>query len=317
MIALFSASVATKLLPHGVPSNFWLLRTPGIASADEDALVGAYVASLNAGDADGAARGLAALTARPIAVEFEPPEPAAAPSRVALSDGAVAEEIGSPHRTFLLPGARLATVDELDYGDGGLGARVWDASIGLSIWLCQQSAGALEGKAVLSLGSGCGLDGIAAALAGAEAVALTEVALEAADDAAARRESGEFGGGALLENLASNAARSGVGAAATVSALDWVDALDANFAPAARYDLVVGADLVHDEKYSLNALAAAVSAHTARGGVAHLMCAAGRPGLERLPDALLRHGGAVERAQFCVMSSYGAADVELVSWRPG
>ena len=37
MIALFSASVATKLLPHGVPSNFWLLRTPGIASADEDA----------------------------------------------------------------------------------------------------------------------------------------------------------------------------------------------------------------------------------------------------------------------------------------
>ena len=81
--------------------------------------------------------------------------------------------------------------------------------------------------------------------------------------------------------------------------------------------MVVGADLVHDEKYSLNALAAAVSAHTARGGVAHLMCAAGRPGLERLPDALLRHGGAVERAQFCVMSSYGAADVELVSWRPG
>ena len=38
-----------------------------------------------------------------------------------------------------------------------------EASIGLSIWLCQQSAGALEGKAVLSLGSGCGLDGIAAA----------------------------------------------------------------------------------------------------------------------------------------------------------
>ena len=103
----------------------------------------------------------------------------------------------------------------------------------------------------------------------------------------------EVGGGALLENLASNAARSGVGGAATVSALDWVDALDANFAPAARYDLVVGADLVHDEKYSLNALAAAVSAHTARGGVANLMCAAGRPGLERLPDALLRHGGAV------------------------
>ena len=93
-----------------------------------------------------------------------------------------------------------------------------------------------------------GLDGIAAVLAGAEAVALTEVALEAADDAAARRESGEFGGGALLENLASNAARSGVGGAATVSALDWVDALDANFAPAARYDFV-GADLVHDEKY--------------------------------------------------------------------
>ena len=141
------------------------------------------------------------------------------------------------------------------------------------------------------------------------------MALEAADDAAARRESGEFGGGALLENLASNAARSGVGGAATVSALDWVDALDANFAPAARYDLVVGADLVHDEKYSLNALAAAVSAHTARGGVAHLMCAAGRPGLERLP-ARCRHGGAVERAQFRG-EQLRRRRVELVSWRPG
>ena len=76
----------------------------------------------------------------------------------------------------------------------------------------------------------------------------------------------------------------------------------------------------NDERSGSGGAAGAAAARRetgASGGVAHLMCAAGRPGLERLPDALLRHGGAVERAQFCVMSSYGAAAVELVSWRPG
>mmetsp|Transcript_27889 Transcript_27889/g.87515 ORF Transcript_27889/g.87515 Transcript_27889/m.87515 type:complete len:81 (-) Transcript_27889:256-498(-) len=50
----------------------------------------------------------------------------------------------------------------------GVGARVWDAGVGLSIWLQRHSEScARAGKAVLELGSGVGVGGISAALAGA------------------------------------------------------------------------------------------------------------------------------------------------------
>ena len=79
---------------------------------------------------------------------------------------------------------------------------------------------------------------------------------------------------------------------------------------------MLGADLVHDEKYSLPALAAAVARHTAPGGVAYLMCAKGRPGVDALPEALAAHGGALELEEMTVMSSYGSTDLVLATYRP-
>ena len=69
------------------------------------------------------------------------------------------------------PGAR--SPEEVDYGAGGLGARLWDASVGLSIWLCRNPA-RVRGRAVLELGSGVGLSGVSAALAGAAALTLSD-----------------------------------------------------------------------------------------------------------------------------------------------
>ena len=71
-------------------------------------------------------------------------------------------------------------------------------------------------------------------------------------------------------------------------------------------------------------IGAAVVAHTAPGGAAYLMCVKGRPGVDAFPDALLQrhcdvHGGGdnvqVETEEMCVMQSFGAADLVLVSYR--
>ena len=281
MIALFSTSVATKLLPHGVPSNFWLLRTPGIASADEDALVGAYVARLKvrvirrrrppAAERRNVLgrRGCRAADRRRIRAAGA----GGSPSRVAC-DGAVAEEIGSPHRTFLLPGAfrRGPTVDDARLRPRRPRRAPPPRRSGCRSG-CASSPPRSRSKRCSRSAVCCGLDGIAAALAGAEAVALTEVALEAADDAAARRarpslaaapssRTSRRGRRALRRRRRRHRPRRG----------DWVDALDGVQPAAARSRLEVGADLdPQDEKYSLNALAAAVSAHTERGGVAQMM----------------------------------------------
>ena len=101
-------------------------------------------------------------------------------------------------------------------------------------------------------------------------------------------EHGEFGGEALLTGLASNAALNGVDA--TTLALDWSVCLDDGFSPSRRYEVVLGADLVHTEKYDLEALCAAVVKHTAPGGAAYLMSTATRPGVSELP---MRFGGGV------------------------
>ena len=146
------------------PSNFWLLRQQGVVSTEEDRLVAAYVSSLRAGDSVAAERGLDALLARPIAIEFEPAgnnDGGTVVELVELSDGLLAEGLSaSGPRLFLVPdssqgekGRALARVEEVDHSDGGLGSRVWDASVGLSIWLCR-NAHLVQGKEVLELGSG-------------------------------------------------------------------------------------------------------------------------------------------------------------------
>ena len=312
-----------------VPTNFWLLRKPGVVSTDEDQLVGNYVASLRAGDANAAKHDLARLSQRPIAVEFEDAS-ARTNLPVTLPDGTTAEELTySGPRTLLLPGELLSQIEELSYGDGGLGARVWDAAIGLGIWLCSDNV-TVRDERVLELGSGVGLGGISAALAGASAVMLTEVAAEEADDDDAT-EKAELGGNVLLDTLTSNAALNRVDETTTVRSLDWCECMEEKYEPHATYKVVLGADLVHDEKYSLPALCAAVVKHTAPDGAAYLMCAKGRPGVAALPDTLLRCADAerngasgsgevelttVKMEEMCVMNSYGAADMVLVTYCP-
>ena len=289
----------------------------------------AYVSSLRAGDSAAAERGLDALLARPIAIEFEPPGNNDGGTVVhRWSDGLLAEELSaSGPRLFLVPdslqgetGRALAHVEEVNYSDGGLGSRVWDASVGLSIWLCR-NAHLVEGKQVLELGSGVGLSGICAALAGAAAVTLSDTQVaEAETEAETPSEAGgeldsELGGEALLANLVRNAELNGV--AATAVDLDWSDCLAETFEPHATFPVVLGADLVHDEKYTLPGLAAAVVKHTAPGGVAYLMCAKGRPGVEALPAALqATYGGVVEREEMSVMNSFGACEVVLIKYTP-
>ena len=68
-------------------------------------------------------------------------------------------------------------------------------------------------------------------------------------------------------------------------------------------------------RYTLPGLAAAVVKHTAPGGVAYLMCAKGRPGVEALPAALqATYGGVVEREEMSVMNSFGACEVVLITY---
>ena len=59
--------------------------------------------------------------------------------------------------------------------------------------------------------------------------------------------------------------------------------------PGGRFDHL-GSMRVHDEVYSLRALAAAVTKLTDIGGHAYLMNAKGRPGVERLADMLADAG---------------------------
>ena len=75
---------------------------------------------------------------------------------------------------------------------------------------------------------------------------------------------------------------------------------------------------MHDEKYSLPALCAAVAAHTAPGGTAYLMCARSRPGVsalaEKLVDATPAGACEVSEETLSVMNSFGEAELVLVTY---
>ena len=96
----------------------------------------------------------------------------------AIDGSPVAVELTSSrgqHRPFRFPGAAgpVTQVRETSFGGSGLGYAVWDAGVGLGIWLAMNSA-KVEGRRVLELGSGVGIGGITAALVGAQSVVLTD-----------------------------------------------------------------------------------------------------------------------------------------------
>ena len=84
----------------------------------------------------------------------------------------VVETLDEQRRVFSLQPVAI-TLRELTFGTAGLGYSVWDAGVGMSLWLSQH-AEAVRGKRVLELGSGVGIAGIAAALCGGAHVTLSD-----------------------------------------------------------------------------------------------------------------------------------------------
>lgn len=125
------------------------------------------------------------------------------------------------------PGSGLRAQQEQRHGDTA--RSVWDGAVALAKAL-EKSPQLVEGRAVLELGAGRGVAGIAAALLGASSVVLTDLPY-------------------ALEDLEASAALNFPDAAAArrveVAELDWGDAgrfLDGR--PGQRFDVVVAADVI-------------------------------------------------------------------------
>lgn len=129
------------------------------------------------------------------------------------------------------------------------------------------------GSAVLELGSGVGLAGIAAAVTGAPAsVHLTDLDPIAVE----------------LSRL--NADRSGVGDTCTTAVMDWFD-LDAW--PESTYDVAIGADILYEPE-ACDALAAVLARTLRPGGTFLLADGKGRRNRSLLWEGLIG-GGAFEQ----------------------
>lgn len=318
--------LATAIVPTAVPTDFWMLQR-GRECMDEDVrLCGVCCAST---DAPSLRTSLGALAKRPgIAVEIEPFHQGPARQPLTWSGDELAEEItASGPRSFLLPGAMHASVNELDFADGGTGARVWDAAVALSIWLRRNSE-RVRGKSLLELGAGVGLSGISAALSGADAT-LSELEML---PSSVRQVSGGAAAPCrterLLPNLDANlrlnclvptsdaaVADTGRGTARTL-ALNWEDCLREDYEPHGLYEVVLGSDLVY-EGFAASALLAALMAHTAPGGVAYLMSASTR--FTKAAGALsllkaLKAAGTVSLEPMTIHNSHGRTRVLLVAW---
>lgn len=284
------------------PSNVWLLNT-GSGGPCADDLARCRRLFEQRGDAARLARDLAAVDGRPLSVE--------------LTDE------GADTRYFRLPSRARAAVLELSYGEGGLGGQTWDAGIALAIWLSLAAgAEAVRGRRVLELGSGCGIGGVAAALAGADSVVLSDFGTPA------RREGGRVGraatgsagakAGRLQRNLAEVVEANGLGGSVSTDVLDWRDCLAPGFRAAEVFDVVIGSDLC----YYLDdapALAAAILAHTAGGGACYLMSRRGREEGDRALDALLatlRGEGSLDADEWTLANNWGTTELVLSTFRP-
>ena len=272
-----------------IPINFWLLvEGDGPPPPDDVSLCAQCCENHRASDAAAVERDLEALSARAAAVEL-------------CGDA----------RTFLLPGARLARVGEVSFGEGGLGHSVWDAGIALSIWLARNPE-VVAGERVLELGSGVGLGGVSAGLAGAASVTLSDVAEESSG---LRRGASTR----LLENLESNAHLNGLDATTSAVALDWEVCVPAEFEPTdlalEPFPVIVGSDLVYYE-HTAPALAAAVVKLLAPGGAAYMVNVQGRRGGDSLLDLLAdSREGQLEIEELGLVNNYGRSELVLTTFR--
>lgn len=195
-------------------------------------------------------------------------------------------------RAFLCGHATPVRVRELSFSEGSFGSTVWPSSLVLAQWLATEVRLG-RADAILELGAGVGLAGLAAAAQGAS---VTSTDLE--DD--------DVGG--LLTNLRHNAALNEVEMECVP--LDWRDTtswLDR------QYDLVVGSDLLY---YVENAapLAQTLAHHVAPGGTAVIVCPAqprGGVALDEVCDALaanLPEGGRLEQEACSLRRSSESTD---------
>ena len=158
--------------------------------------------------------------------------------------------------------------------DDTTGLALWAASVVLGRWIADPAAGpprCLDGAAVVELGAGCGLPGLAArAHRAPKRVLLTDLHAP------------------TLDNLRHNAGLNGF-PKADVRCLDWAD--PSAVAPSletASHRVAVGADLVYHEDCA-GLLADAVAGLLGPRGGTFLYCAPddGRAGLARFVDAVL------------------------------
>jgi predicted nicotinamide N-methyase len=96
-------------------------------------------------------------------------------------------------RCFHLPGAKVTTVRETTFGDGGLGYSVWDAGIAMSTWISLNSKD-FAGRRVLELGAGVGVTGLTCAHSGASHVVLSDFG-QPSDESSSDAEDGITGAG--------------------------------------------------------------------------------------------------------------------------
>lgn len=178
---------------------------------------------------------------------------------------------------------RPLTITELNFDEGGLGHKIWEAAIALAIWLSQRPS-LIRGKRVLELGSGVGVSGLAASLVvhGETTLTLSDldqetvdsgIWLEGSEPAATKTGQG------LLTNLSNVASQNGV--VCDTMALDWHACLAPSFAPSGLHDLVLACECIYASS-DAPALAAALYLHLDVGGTAIVLSRTGRAGAEPL-----------------------------------